>query len=216
MDKPTQLQTIIDRHDTRIVEEEKPVLKGQYRIAYRAFIVMTLIQIAYLFAAHWEGLRAVLDRVGLNIFAPIHDRLAVFSFTDEPDFHLHTVVAGTAIWGLASIQDKDYSIVRWSGTLLGVLAINYGLLPWLDDSGQPFVLYWACVAFILGQTLSVRLMAFFHTLKGRFQISDIAPSGLILLMLGVGLVIYPYYALSALAGAGLGLWIVLKRVEVSV
>lgn len=215
MEQPKHLQTIIDRYDTRIVQEETPVLHGSYRTIYRVFIAITIAQIAYAFAGHWSELRYMLEGIGLNVFAPVYGRLAVLSYDEGADIHLHMLVAATAIWSVASIQEKEYGIVRWTVVLIGTLAVNYGLLPWLGDKETLFVLYWACLAFILGHVLSAKLVDVLARRKEALQVGEVLYAGAIIFVLWFGLARYPLYVPSALAGGLLGAWIALKRPEAS-
>lgn len=74
-----------------------------------------------------------------------------------------------------------------------------------------FVIYWAALAFILGQALSAKLADLLTQLKKGVQVGDLLPAGLILFVFFYVLAAYPFYSPTALAGAVLGVLIEVKR-----
>lgn len=211
MEQPKHLQTVIDRQGPQSVELEAPVLHGSYRTIYRVFLGVTLIQIAYLLAAHSHEARSLLEQAGLNLFAPIYPRLALFSFDNEANLHLHALLTAAAVWSISAIQEKEYGIARWFTVLAGTLIINFGLLIWLDAGEHMFVIYWAALAFVLGQALSAKLAGLLTQLKKGVQVGELLPAGLILFVFWYVLAAYPFYLPTALAGAALGVSIAMKR-----
>lgn len=211
MDKPTQLQSIIDRYDTRmVVTEERPVLHGRYRVLHFVFIGLTLIQGLYSFSTEAEDVKRWLPH---NTVEFMGRPLAVFGFTELDSASLYMFMTLAGLWAVSAMQEKDFSLTRWCAAILGALTLNYGLVAWLDKGDQVFVLYWGFAAFIISYAFAALTLPMLTDPKTRRSGDKLLKVVSIFALLAFGLFLEPQYTPSAIMGGAMSVWIALKHSE---